>query len=149
MKSISTWMALIEITLVIFVLLSIVSILAYAPFWILGGISRKRRRPAERQLRLWPLVAVFCMMSIVAIFILGSDDLISRLGKLTWSSAALCALTVGFAASSLASAYAVLTARRSVIRNGVYTYSLVATLALLIAMAYFAYWHIIGLRTWT
>jgi CubicO group peptidase (beta-lactamase class C family) len=149
LKRIPAWMALSEITLAIFVLLSIVSILVYAPFWIVGGISRKRRRPAERQLRFWPLVAVLCMMSIVVIFILGSDDLISRLGNLTWSSAALCALTVAFAASSLASAYAVWTARQRVVRHGVYTYSFVATLALLIAMAYFAYWHIIGLRTWT
>jgi hypothetical protein len=146
-------MALLEITLAIFVLLSIVSILAYAPFWIVGGISKKRRRPvespAERQLRLWPLVAVLCIVSIVVIFILGSDDLISRLGNLTPSSAAVCALTVAFAASSLASAYAVWTARRPALRHGVYTHSLVATLALLIATAYFAYWHIIGLRTWT
>jgi CubicO group peptidase (beta-lactamase class C family) len=149
LKRIPAWMALIEITLTAFVLLSIVSILVYAPFWIVGGISTKRRRPAERQLRLWPLVAVLCMMSIVVVFVLGSDDLISRLGNLTWSSAALSALTLAFAASSLASGYAVWTARRRVVRHGVYTYSLVATLALLIATAYFAYWHIIGLRTWT
>jgi len=49
----------------------------------------------------------------------------------------------------LASGYAVWTARRRVVRQGVYTHSLVATLALLIVTAYFAYWHIIGLRTWT
>jgi len=149
LKRIPAWMALIEITLTAFVLLSIVSILAYAPFWIAGGISKKRRRPAERQLRLWPLVAVLCMMSMVVIFMLGSDDLISRLGNLTLSSVALCALTVAFAASSLASAYAVWAARRRAVRHGVYSYSVVATLALLIATAYFAYWHIIGLRTWT
>jgi CubicO group peptidase (beta-lactamase class C family) len=149
LKRIPAWMALIEITLTAFILLSIVSILAYAPFWIVGGISKKRRRPAERQLRLWPLVAVLCMMSIVVIFILGRDDLISRLGNLTLSSAALCALTVAFAVSSLASAYAVWTARWRAVRHGVYSYSVVATLALLIATAYFAYWHIIGLTTWT
>ena len=108
-----------------------------------------RRRPAERQLRLWPLIAVLCVISIIAILILGSDDLISRLGNLTLSSVALCALTVAFAASSLASAYAVWAARRRAVRHGVYSYSVVATLALLIATAYFAYWHIIGLRTWT
>ena len=149
LKRIPAWMALLEITFAIFVLLSIVSILVYAPFWILGGISKKRRRPAERQLRLWPLVAVFCIVSVVVILILGSDDLIRRLGNLTWSSAALCALTVAFAAASVASAYAVWTARRRVVRHSVYSYSLIVTLALFIATAYFAYWHIIGLRTWT
>lgn len=102
MKHIPAWMALIEIILTAFVLLSIVSILVYAPFWIIGGISKRRRRPSERQLRLWPLVAVLCIISIVAILILESDDLISRLGNLTWSSVALYVLTIAFAASSLA-----------------------------------------------
>jgi CubicO group peptidase (beta-lactamase class C family) len=149
LKHIPAWMALAEIALAVFVLLSTVSILMYAPFWIVGGISRKRRRPAERQLRLWPLVAVLCTMSVVLILILGGDDLISRLGNLTWLSAALCALTLAFAASSLASAYAVWTARQRAVRHAVYSYSLVVTLALLIATAYFAYWHLVGLRTWT
>ena len=136
MKHIPAWMALIEIILTAFVLLSIVSILVYAPFWIIGGISKRRRRPSERQLRLWPLVAVLCIISIVAILILESDDLISRLGNLTWSSVALYVLTIAFAASSLAGAYAVWTARGAVVRHGVYSYSLIATLALLIATAY-------------
>ena len=149
LKRIPAWMALIEIVLTIFVLLSVVSILVYAPFWIVGGIGKTRRLPAERQLRLWPLAAVLCIASIVAIFILGSDDLISRLGNLTWSSAALCALTLAFAVSSLASAYALWTARRQAVRHAAYSYSLAVTLALLIATAYLAYWHIIGLRTWT
>jgi len=149
MKHIPAWMALTEIALTVFVLLSILSILAYAPFWIVGGISRKRRRPAERQLRAWPLIAVLCLISVVAIFILGSEDLISRLGNLTWSSVAICALTIAFAACSLASAYAVWTARRPGVRRGVYGYSFAVALALLIATAYLAYWHIIGLRTWS
>jgi hypothetical protein len=148
LKRIPAWTALTEITVAVFVLLSIVSILLYAPFWMVGGISKKRRRPVERPLRLWPLVAVVCMISVVVILILGNDDLISRLGNLTWSSAALCALTVAFAGSSLASAYAVWTARRGLVRQGIYSYSLLVTLALLIATAYFAYWHMIALRTW-
>ena len=28
-----------------------VAILLYAPFWILGGLSKRRRRPAERGMR--------------------------------------------------------------------------------------------------
>ena len=47
-----------EILLTIYVLLSIIAILIYAPFWILGGLSKRRRRPAERGMRCWPLIAV-------------------------------------------------------------------------------------------
>jgi len=51
LKRIPVWTALTEITVAVFVLLSIVSILMYAPFWMVGGISKKRRRPVERPLR--------------------------------------------------------------------------------------------------
>jgi hypothetical protein len=148
LKRIPTLLALTEIALCIFVLLSVLSILVYAPFWIIGGISRSRRRPTERQLRLWPLVAVLCIVSVIVTLIVGSDDLITRLGNLTPSSAALCVLTLAFAASSLASGYALWRARRNVVRHRVFSYSLAVTVALWVATAYLAYWHIIGLRTW-
>ena len=45
------------------------SILLYAPFWTLGGLSRKRRRPVERAARLWPLIAVLSLLAALGIFI--------------------------------------------------------------------------------
>jgi uncharacterized SAM-binding protein YcdF (DUF218 family) len=59
-----------------FVVLSMLSIVLYAPFWIFGGLIKRRRRPAERALRLWPLVAVLSLLAFVGIFMLCSDDLI-------------------------------------------------------------------------
>ena len=67
MKRIPAWFAISEIALTGFVLLSVVSILVYAPFWILGGFSKKRRRPKERMMRIWPLVAVLSLISVVSI----------------------------------------------------------------------------------
>jgi CubicO group peptidase (beta-lactamase class C family) len=148
MKRIPAAMAILEIVLTIFVLLRLVSILIYAPFWILGGLSKKRRRPLERAMRIWPLVAVLSLMAFVVIFILCGDDLIVRLGNLTAWSVALFLATIAFAVASVASAIALWRAPAGAVRRGVRRYSIAVTVALLIATVYFAYWGIIGLRTW-
>jgi hypothetical protein len=149
MRHVPAWLAILEIILTAFVLLSLVSILLYAPFWILGGLRKKRRRPAERGMRMWPLVAVLSLIAFVAIFILCADDIISRLGNLTAWSVAVFLLTIAFAVAALASALALLWAPVEGVRGSVRTYSLLVISALLIATAYLAYWGIIGLRTWT
>jgi hypothetical protein len=53
--------AISEILLTAFVVLSMPSIVLYAPFWIFGGLIK--RRPVERAMRLWPLVAVLSLRS--------------------------------------------------------------------------------------
>jgi CubicO group peptidase (beta-lactamase class C family) len=148
LKQIPTWLAILEIALAAFVALSVLSILIYAPFWILGGLSRKRRRPQERAMRVWPLVAVLSLVSVVVIFILCGNDLIERLGNLTAWSMALFLVTIMFAVASVASAIALWRAPAGTVRRGVRGYSSVVTVALLITTAYLAYWGVIGLRTW-
>jgi hypothetical protein len=148
MKRVPAWFALAEIFLTAWFALAVVSVLVYAPFWILGGLSKKRRRPAERWIRLWPLIAVLSLLGVVAIFMLVSDDPISLLGNLTVWSAAFFFATVAFALASVASTLALWRAQKHEVRSRIRTYSMAVTLALLIAAAYFAYWGIIGLRTW-
>jgi CubicO group peptidase (beta-lactamase class C family) len=148
MKRIPAWMALLEILATVLVLLAIVSILVYAPFWILAGISPRRRRPAERPLRLWPLIAVLSLLATVGIFALSMNDLIQRMGNLTIWSGAVWATTLVFAVSSVASAFYSWQGPENDVRRGVRRFSILASLALLIAAAYLAYWGIIGLRTW-
>ena len=82
-KRIPSWLAITEIILTGFVLLSMVSILIYAPFWIIGGLSKNRRRPRERALRLWPLIGVLSLIAAVVVFVQCSEDLIPRMGNLT------------------------------------------------------------------
>jgi hypothetical protein len=125
-----------------------VAILLYAPFWILGGLSKRRRRPAERGMRLLPLIAVLSLIAFVGTVIGSSDDLIDRLGHLTGWSAAICLATVVFALASLAGALSIVRTPAETVRRGVRRFSLVVTIALLIATVCFAYWGIIGLRTW-
>jgi len=142
--------AVTEIVLTVFVSLSMIAIVIYAPFWILGGISKRRRRPAERGMRLWPLVAVLSLAAFVGIFIACSSDLIERLGNRTIWSEALFLTTIVFAGAVLVSLLSWLRApqEHERVRPSVSTFSRIVILALLIAALYLAYWGIIGLRTW-
>jgi Beta-lactamase len=148
MKQIPAWQALAQIVATCYVLVSIVAILIYAPFWILGALSKRRRRPAERGLRIWPLVAVLSLIAFVGVFIASSDDLIERLGNLTGWSVAVFLTTVSFGIASLGSAISLWRTPREAVRPGVRRFSLIVTVALLIAAAYLSYWGVIGLRTW-
>lgn len=147
-KRIPAWMAFGEILATAFWVLSIVSIVVYAPFWILGGISKRRRRPAERVLRLWPLLAVLSLGAIVALVILCGDDFIGRLGNLSVWSATLWALTLLFAVTSIASAFYSWQSPGPGVRRGVWRFSVIVSAALLIATGYLFYWGFIGVRTW-
>jgi hypothetical protein len=148
MKQIPAWLAIAQTLATIGVLVSIAAILIYAPFWILGGLNRKRRRPAERGMRIWPLIAVLSLIALVGIFMVSTADLIARLGNLTGWSVALFLTTVAFGIAALASAISLWRTPRETVRGAVRRFSLMVTLALLIAAAYLAYWGVIGLRTW-
>ncbi|HME56759.1 MAG TPA: serine hydrolase domain-containing protein [Terracidiphilus sp.] len=147
-KRIPTWLAMSEIGLTVFFLLAFVSILLYAPFWIIGGLIKRRRRPAERSMRLWPLIAVLSLLAFVGLSIASNSDIFARLGNLTIWSFGLFLTTLIFAVASLASAVALWLARKKEIRRFVRWFSILATSALLIATVYLAYWGVIGIRTW-
>ena len=147
-KQVPAWFACSEILLTAFVGLMMLTVLVYAPFWLLGGLSAKRRRPAERAMRLLPLLAVLCFLGTLVVFAVSNDDLLTRMGVLSVWSGAIWLLTVGFGIASLAAALSIWRAPRDQVRRGVLLYSELVTLALLIAAVYLLYWGIIGLRTW-
>jgi hypothetical protein len=149
MKMIPAWQAILEIVCVILVLLSLISVIVYAPFWLLGGISTRRRRPAERPLRLWPLLAVLTLFAIVGIFILCSDDLIQRWGNMTVWSLSIWAATLFFLVTALAGVFVSWRRLEEGVRPGVRHFSQIVSLGMLIVAGYLAYWGIIGLRTWS
>ncbi len=148
MRRIPGWFAIGEILVAGFVVLSIFSIVLYAPFWMIGGLMRRRRRPAERAMRWWPLTAVLSLVAFVVIFILCSEDLIERLGNFTVWSAALWVVSLLFGLASLVSFLVALRGSSAGVRPGVRSFSRIVSLALVIAAAYLAYWGIIGVRTW-
>lgn len=148
MKNIPAWYAISEIGLTLFVGLSILSILLYAPIWLLGGLCKARRRSAERAIRIWPLIASLSLISFCVLIGISAADIIPRFGQLTGWSAALFLDTLVFALASIASVISLWRAPREGVRRSVRIYSVIVTVALMIATTYFAYWGIIGLRTW-
>ncbi|HUN61254.1 MAG TPA: serine hydrolase domain-containing protein [Candidatus Sulfotelmatobacter sp.] len=149
MKRIPTALAFLEILLTAWFVLAFVATLIYAPFWLLGGLSKKRRRPAERAIRVWPLISVLSLLAFVIIFIASSDDFIVRMGNLTVWSVGLCLTSITFGIASLISVVALSRVSKQDARKGVRWLSLVVIPPLFIAALYLAYWGVIGLRTWT
>jgi hypothetical protein len=145
-KRVPTWLAIAEIGLTAFVALAVVSVLLYAPFWLLGGLSKKRRRPQERAMRWWPLLAALSLAGVVVLIGVSAADVITRMGNLTVWSCSVFVLTILFAIASLASAWAAW--RANDVRKWVGRYSAAVAVALVIATAYFLWWGVIGLRTW-
>jgi hypothetical protein len=148
LRRIPGWMAISEIILTAGVVLAIVSVIVYAPFWLLGGLSPKCRRPEERAVRWSPLIAVLSIVAMVVLVQLSIPDIINRMGNLTVWSAGVFLCTLIFPIASLASAVAVWRADKNNVRRSVRRHSIVVAAALLIASAYLAYWGMIGLRTW-
>lgn len=148
MKKIPAWFAIGEILAVAYVVVSMLAILIYALFWIIGGISKRRRRPAERSMRRWPLIAVLSLIVIVAVFVSAGDNFIERMGNFTGWSFTVFLGSLVFAIASIASLIAVWSSRKEEVRPAVRRFSMAVSLALLLTTGYLAYYGIIGLRTW-
>jgi CubicO group peptidase (beta-lactamase class C family) len=149
MRRIPTWLAMSQIGLTGYFLLAFLSILLYAPFWIFRGLIKRRRRPAERAMRLWPLIAALSLAAFVGIFVASGSDAITRLGNVTVWSVGLFLTSLLFAAACLASVIAQWRARKRDIRRFVRWHSMAAAAGLTIAVLYLAYWGVIGIRTWS
>jgi CubicO group peptidase (beta-lactamase class C family) len=148
MKHLPTWLVFTEIVLVAWFAIAVISVLVYAPFWLLGGLSEKRRRPAERAIRWWPLIAVLSLIAVVLIVLLNNNDLIARMGNLTIWSAAFFLATVLFGVASVAGVVALWRAPQEGVRKGVRRFSVFVIVGIFIAAAYLLYWGFIGLRPW-
>jgi CubicO group peptidase (beta-lactamase class C family) len=147
-KRMPAWMAIGEIAIMVWFVLALVAILLYAPFWVVGGLRKRLRRPAERAIRLWPLIATLSLVLTVLIFQRASSDLIARLGNVTAWSVGLCVSTLLFGIAAAASVLALLLARRKEVRRLVYWGSVAVIVPLAIVAVYFAYWGVIGVRMW-
>lgn len=115
---------------------------------MIGGMMPSRRRPAERAMRWWPLIAVLSLVGFVAIFLLCGEDLMERLGNFTVWSAVLWGVSLLFGLASLVSFLVALRGSSARVRPGVRRFSRIVSTALLMAAAYLTYWGIIGIRTW-
>jgi hypothetical protein len=149
MRQISTINAWAQILLTLWFVLAFVATVVYAPFWMIGGLFKNRRRPDERAIRLWPLYTAVSLIAFIALFALSSADAIERLGRQTSWSAGLCVCTLSFALGAAGSLYSLWQARKLQIRPFVRWLSIFIAIGFTVAALYFAAWGVIGLRTWS
>ncbi|MDN5751908.1 MAG: beta-lactamase family protein [Nitrosospira sp.] len=151
MKRIPTWIAITQIVLAAWIALALISVLIYAPFWLLGCIRKNFFQPTERVILGFPLLAVLSAVITVAIVLLveGNANALSLLGNLTIWSGGIFLATVVFAIASITSGLVLWYTPKQATRRAVRWYSTSVIWAMLVSTAYLAYWGIIGLRTWT
>ncbi len=148
MMRIPAWQAIVELFCMAWLVLAFASIILYAPFWMIWGLWKKHRKPAERWLKLWPLLALIAFAASIGFGISAGEDAVERLGNPTIWSVGLWLGTIVFAIASIAALVSVWLARGGHVRRFVYAYSAAVSLALVIATAYLAYWGRIGMPTW-
>jgi CubicO group peptidase (beta-lactamase class C family) len=145
-KHIPAWFAVGEIAITVFVLVAAASSVAYAPFWLIRGRHRNRRR-AERPLRIVTLIGSSSLIAFLAIASsfggLASDDL----GRLTVWSLSLFLTNLFLLLAAAAAVLVWWRASAPEVRRTVRWHSLAVTLALIMASLYFAFWGLLGVRT--
>jgi hypothetical protein len=148
MRRVPARLVMLELTLIAYVLLSVLAVLVYAPFWVLGGLRHTSSRPRERVLWAWPLISVVSIVTAALLLGVASDDPITNLGTPTVWSVGLWITTLCFLGGVIASVVALWLTPSHAVRSSLRRFTIGATAALLIACAYLAYWGVIGLRTW-
>jgi len=147
-RKIPTLAAWLQIALVFWFALACAAILLYAPFWLIGGLFKKRRRPQERAMRLWPLTAVLCFIAFVTLFVVAVNISNTLLGSPTVWSVGVCLSSLLFGVAAVASAIALRLTRKEATRSFTRWFAWLTTPALLVAALYLAWWGVIGIRTW-
>lgn len=148
LKRIPSWLVYLELGLAAGFTLALISILLYAPFWLVAGCCKSLRRPQEFWLKFWPFIAALGLIALSLFIYTAGEDFIVRLGRLSIYSVGIFIATLIFAAAAVASAIALYSVERKNIRRFIYIYSLFVVAMLLIATAYLSYWGVIGIRFW-
>jgi CubicO group peptidase (beta-lactamase class C family) len=149
LKHIPRWLFVVKISAIAWFLLATISIFIYTLCWMIAGLFFKRfRKPADRRLRVWPTIALLTFFTIPVIGIQSAADPINRLGNLTPSSAGIFISTIVFPLVVVTGLVVWWRADKSTTRPVVRWYSLLVLLPMLFGVLYFAYWGLIGIRTW-
>lgn len=148
LRRIPTAEAWLQMALIAWFVLALVAVVLYAPVWLIGGFFKKRRRPQERAMRLWPLISVLSLIGMIAFVIGASSDGITRLGNPTIWSIGIFLTSLLFGIAALISAIALQLSRKKEIRGFTRWFAWLTTPAIFIAALYLAWWGVIGFRTW-
>jgi CubicO group peptidase (beta-lactamase class C family) len=128
-------------------LLLLASTIPFALWWIVRSMLPHGRRPRCVALRIWPLVAALSLAGIELFLSRIDASVIPLMGRLSFYSGTLCALTIVFPTASvlgLASTWRFWRVAGMSLR----VYSLLCSSAACLISAYLGYWDMLALQTW-
>ncbi|MGE5113281.1 MAG: serine hydrolase domain-containing protein [Acidobacteriaceae bacterium] len=128
--------------------LAVLSTALFALIWIPRWIFRRMRGVKHLVVRLWPLLAVLCLVAAVATVLIGGADFLANFGEPTAYSVGLMLFTIGFAVASIIGLVASWRVNPAEMNRWAYWHSRVSCVLFTVATLYFLYWGIIGYRTW-
>ncbi len=120
------------------------STLLFAAVWMVLWILGKMKNVRHLAVRGVPLLAVLSLIAAVS----GFSKAVGTLGVVNLWSLLVCAGTLLFAVFSVSGLVLALRVPKDEIHPGVRFHSLLVALACCIVTAFFASWHLIGLRLW-
>lgn len=148
LQRIPTWLVVLELVLVAWFALALCAIVFSLPVFVVMRWVKKWRRPTERWLVRWPLIALVSLLAILLIFHLAGEQAITRLGNLSIYSGGIWLCSILFAAAVLANFWHIWTIAKSEIRSWVRVYAWFVAPPLMISCVYLIYWGVIGIRFW-
>lgn len=129
--------------------LAIASSILYALIW---GVRRWRGKIPPGPgiwIRVWPLLAGLFVIAFITLFSFGMADPFALLGKPTAISVGIMLTTLLFGVLAVVGAYVAVRARRAPMNQVNYWYSTGCAFLHLMVAAYFAWFGVIGLTTWS
>ncbi len=148
LQRIPTWLVVLELVLVAWFALALCAIVISLPVFVVMRWVKKWRRPVERWLFRWPVIALLSLLAMLLIFHLAGEQTITRLGNLSMYSGGIWLFSLLFAAAVLANSWRVWTISKTEIRSWVRVYAWFVAPPLLVCCVYLSYWGVIGIRFW-
>lgn len=148
LKKITPLRAWTTILLALAFVLAFLSVPLFALVWGTRWTFRRMKQVPCLQVRVLPLLAWLCLITILVDLMLSSDEVLLRFGHRTAWSMTLTAGTLGFGLLSLASLIAGIRARSQPIHRGTYWHSLIVAIVFSLATLYLAWHGFIGYRSW-
>ena len=129
--------------------LAIASSIPYALIWGFRRWRGKIRPGPAIWIRVWPLFAGLFVAAFFMLFAIGLEDPFVALGKPTAISVGIMLATILFASFAAVGIYVAIRDRDAAMNRVNYWYSTGSSLLHVIVAAYFAWFSVIGLATWT
>lgn len=130
-------------------ILSMVSSILFLFVWGIRKLDGKIPSGGATLIRVWPLLASICILSVIISFITGASDPFETLGKASGHSVGIMLSSLGFALFAILSLYTAIKERNTSINQVAYWYCSISSILHFIVALYLTWFGVIGMMTWS